>query len=106
MEPHLGAQAVQAVSRRLAEAMERQGVSANALAQKADVDRQVIANLLAGNVWPDVLTVVNLEHALREHLWPDVLTWPRDEAGQPVEPVPEEKPHRMGTRAPRPRKED
>ncbi|WP_239077893.1 XRE family transcriptional regulator [Streptomyces sp. SID9124] len=102
----MAAQALQAFSRKLAEAMERQGVSANALAQKADVNRQVIANVLAGNVWPDVITLANLEFALQERLWPDLLAWPLDEEGRPVEPVSEEKPHRVGSRAPRPRKQD
>ncbi|WP_253208829.1 helix-turn-helix domain-containing protein [Streptomyces niphimycinicus] len=86
MDHHLGAQVAQAVARTLAEAMERQNISANALAQASDVNRQVIANVLAGTVWPDLLTVANLEGALGESLWPNHLEWPRDERGRRVQP--------------------
>jgi transcriptional regulator with XRE-family HTH domain len=86
MDHHLGAQVAQAVARALAEAMERQKISANALAQASDVNRQVIANVLAGTVWPDLLTVANLEGALGEPLWPNQLEWPRDESGRKVQP--------------------
>jgi hypothetical protein len=66
----------------------------------------VIANVLVGNVWPDLLTGADLEGegALREPLWPNHLAWPKDDEGRPVEPSPEEKPHRTGSRAPNPRK--
>ncbi|MEU9348022.1 helix-turn-helix transcriptional regulator [Streptomyces sp. NPDC048278] len=86
MDRHLGAQVAQAVARALAEAMERQKVSANALAQASDVNRQVIANVLAGTVWPDLLTVANLEGALGEPLWPNHLDWPQDESGRRAQP--------------------
>lgn len=86
MEPHLGAQVAQAVSRRLATAMEKQGWSANALAKASGVNRQAIAHVLAGKVWPDLLTVVNLEGALGVGLWPSHWTWPQDDQGRPVDP--------------------
>ncbi|MFC8412528.1 MULTISPECIES: helix-turn-helix domain-containing protein [Streptomyces] len=89
MDELLGARVAQAVARALAEAMERQKISANALAQASDVNRQVIANVLAGAVWPDLLTVASLEGALGERLWPDHLSWPPDENGERAQPLPE-----------------
>ncbi|MGP4084410.1 helix-turn-helix domain-containing protein [Streptomyces sp. KR55] len=89
MDHHLGAQVAQAVARALAKAMERKNVSANALAQASDVNRQVIANVLAGTVWPDLLTVASLEGALGEQLWPNHLEWPLDETGKRAQPQPE-----------------
>lgn len=89
MKPHRGAQVAQAVARALAEAMERQQISANALAQASDVNRQVIANVLAGTVWPDLLTVASLEGALGEALWPDHVHWPVDAEGNRAQPLPE-----------------
>lgn len=86
MDHHIGAQVAQAVARALAEAMERQEISANALAQASDVNRQVIANVLAGTVWPDLLTVANLEGALGVSLWPNHLEWPQDASGRRVQP--------------------
>ncbi|MFI8984641.1 helix-turn-helix domain-containing protein [Streptomyces antimycoticus] len=74
------------MARALAEAMERQKISANALAQASDVNRQVISNVLAGSVWPDLLTVANLEGALGEPLWPNHLEWPQDGSGCRVQP--------------------
>ncbi|MFC3574237.1 helix-turn-helix domain-containing protein [Streptomyces sp. CA-142005] len=75
MLPHCGALVAQAIARRLAEAMTDQQMSANALARKSGVNRQVIANVLNGTVWPDMLTVVDLEGALGVMLWPDHLEW-------------------------------
>lgn len=89
MDDLLGARVAQAVSRALAEAMERQKISANALAQASEVNRQVISNVLAGVVWPDLLTVASLEGALGERLWPDHLSWPQDENGIRAQPLPE-----------------
>lgn len=89
MDDLLGARVAQAVSRALAEAMERKKISANALAQASEVNRQVISNVLAGVVWPDLLTVASLEGALGERLWPDHLSWPQDENGNRAQPLPE-----------------
>ncbi|MFI6022336.1 helix-turn-helix domain-containing protein [Streptomyces sp. NPDC051287] len=75
MQPHRGALVAQAIARRLAEAMTEQQISANALARASGVNRQVIANVLNGTVWPDMLTVVDLEGALDVKLWPDHLEW-------------------------------
>ncbi|MFJ7529352.1 helix-turn-helix domain-containing protein [Streptomyces griseus] len=83
MEPHRGALVAQAIARRLAEAMAEQGVSANALAKKSGVNRQVVTNVLSGSVWPDMLTIVDLEGALGVLLWPDHTQWRIPEPGQP-----------------------
>ncbi|GGX40222.1 helix-turn-helix transcriptional regulator [Streptomyces chryseus] len=88
MDAFRAAQIGQAVARALAEAMERQKVSANTLATKAEVNRQVIANILAGTTWPDLLTVGCLETALGEYLWPRHLDWPADDNGVVQQPMP------------------
>ncbi|MFI5899818.1 helix-turn-helix domain-containing protein [Streptomyces cyaneofuscatus] len=75
MQPHRGALVAQAIARALADAMAEQGMSANALARKSGVNRQVIANVLSGTVWPDMLTVVDLEGALDVMLWPRHVEW-------------------------------
>ncbi|MDD9376920.1 helix-turn-helix transcriptional regulator [Streptomyces sp. ZAF1911] len=88
MEAFRAAQIGQAVARALAEAMKEQQVSANALAAEAEVNRQVIANILAGTTWPDMLTVGCLEVALGVMLWPQHLEWPTDENGVAQQPIP------------------
>ncbi|MFF4166313.1 helix-turn-helix domain-containing protein [Streptomyces sp. NPDC001741] len=75
MEPHRGALVAQAIARKLAQAMSDQGLSANALARRSGVNRQVIANVLNGTVWADTLTVIDLEGALGVILWPDHVQW-------------------------------
>lgn len=69
--------------------MTRQGVSANALAKASGVNRQVIANILAGQVWIDTVTLADLEEALDEMLWPQHVTWTRNAQGEAIEPVSE-----------------
>lgn len=83
MEPHRGALVAQAIARKLAAAMAERGSSANALAQKSGVNRQVITNVLNGSVWPDMLTIVDLEGALGVLLWPDHTQWRIPEPGEP-----------------------
>ncbi|MFD6334468.1 helix-turn-helix domain-containing protein [Streptomyces niveus] len=75
MEPHRGALVAQAIARRLADVMTEQQLSANALAHRSGVNRQVITNVLNGQVWPDMLTVVDLEGALGVMLWPEHAQW-------------------------------
>ncbi|WP_329313792.1 helix-turn-helix domain-containing protein [Streptomyces sp. NBC_01278] len=75
MQAHRGALVAQAIARALSEAMAERGMSANALARKSGVNRQVIANVLNGTVWPDMLTVVDLEGALGVMLWPVHVEW-------------------------------
>ncbi|OAH15176.1 helix-turn-helix domain-containing protein [Streptomyces jeddahensis] len=82
------AQVGQAVARALSEAMERAKLSANALAEISGVNRQVISNILAGAVWPDMFTLVSLEEALEEMLWPRHVDWPMGDDGARHQPVP------------------
>lgn len=77
---HHGARVAQQVASRLAEAMGRQRLSAKRLGLISGVSRQTIANVLNGVVWPDLLTIANLEHALAERLWPG----PLPGAGEPL----------------------
>ncbi|MBL1287054.1 helix-turn-helix domain-containing protein [Streptomyces sp. For3] len=91
MDDHRPAQVGQAIARALSEAMERQSLSANALAAAAGINRQVIANVLAGKAWPDLLTVASLEAALGEMLWPRHIDWPVDENGARQQPLPPQK---------------
>lgn len=88
MEGYRPAQVGQAIARGLAEAMERKGLSANALASASGVNRQVVSNVLAGVTWPDLLTVASLEEALGEVLWPCHVDWPMDEDGVRRQPLP------------------
>lgn len=67
---HHGARVAQVLARRLAAAMKASGLSANRLADSSGVNRQTIANVLAGSSWPDLLTIANLEIALEADLWP------------------------------------
>lgn len=87
MEPHRGALVAQAMAHKLADAMAERGISANALAKMSGVNRQVITNVLNGTVWPDVLTVVDLEGALGILLWPDHTQWKIAEPGRPGDRV-------------------
>ncbi|MEU5417840.1 helix-turn-helix transcriptional regulator [Streptomyces sp. NPDC020667] len=67
---HHAACVAQALARRLAAAMEQRDLSANRLAVAAGINRQTIANVLAGTGWPDLLTIASLEQALDTDLWP------------------------------------
>ncbi|MCP2340660.1 helix-turn-helix domain-containing protein [Actinomadura rupiterrae] len=69
-EPY-GAQVAQELARRLGEAMAEQGFSANRLSRESGVNRQTIANVLAGAVWPDLMTIANLQRALSVRWLPD-----------------------------------
>lgn len=87
------AQVGQALARALSEAMERRGLSANALATASGVNRQVISNILAGTVWPDMFTLASLEETLDEMLWPQHTKWPTGNDGARHQPIPA---HRRG----------
>lgn len=67
---HVAADAVQHVARYLASAINAQHLSLRALATASGVNRQAIADLLAGRFWPDVATVARLGHAVGQPLWP------------------------------------
>lgn len=65
-----GAAAVQHIARNLTAAMSGQHLSLRGLAETAGVNRQAIADLLAGRSWPDVATVARIGAALGAPLWP------------------------------------
>jgi hypothetical protein len=44
-------------------------LSLRVLAAASGVNRQAIADLLAGRSWPDVATVARLGHAIGQPLW-------------------------------------
>lgn len=66
----LGAEAVREVSRSLAAAITDRGLSLRGASAASGVNRQAIADLLAGRSWPDVATVARLGVALDVDLWP------------------------------------
>jgi transcriptional regulator with XRE-family HTH domain len=90
MEADRRALVAQALARRLAEVMEERELSANALARKSGVNRQVIANVLNGMVWPDMITLLDLEAALDVMLWPQHTGWRIPAPGEAPEGVTEE----------------
>ncbi|WP_405772002.1 helix-turn-helix domain-containing protein [Streptomyces sp. NBC_01538] len=67
-----GAVAVQHIARVLTAAMEGRRFSLRGLADASGVNRQAIADLLAGRSWPDVATVARLGDALGTLLWPQM----------------------------------
>jgi hypothetical protein len=66
-----GVEAVRQISARLSVALAEQGWSLRQAAAASGVNRQAIANLLAGDSWPDVATVARLASAIDAGLWPD-----------------------------------
>ncbi|MFJ7910061.1 helix-turn-helix domain-containing protein [Kitasatospora sp. NPDC096204] len=66
----VGAEVVREISRRLAEALAAKGTSLRQAASGSGVNRQAIADLLAGRSWPDVATVARLENFLAVPLYP------------------------------------
>lgn len=64
------ARVVQAIAAALTRHMTRQGLSLRRVAELSGVNRQAIANLLAGDSWPDVATLSRLEDALGVGLYP------------------------------------
>jgi lambda repressor-like predicted transcriptional regulator len=70
MEDHHGARVAQAVAKRLAAALEETGWSVAHLSRISGVARYTSAKALAGEAWPDLLTIANLEKALDCDLWP------------------------------------
>jgi transcriptional regulator with XRE-family HTH domain len=70
LSDHHGAKVAQALAVRLTAAMESTGWSIAELSRRSEVSRLAIANVLAGKVWPDLLTIARLENALDCDLWP------------------------------------
>ncbi|MET8178505.1 helix-turn-helix transcriptional regulator [Streptomyces sp. NPDC005336] len=61
---------VQAIARALADILETQERSLRQVAAGSEVNRQAIADLIAGRCWPDVATVARLENFLAVSLYP------------------------------------
>ncbi|MFD5410388.1 helix-turn-helix domain-containing protein [Streptomyces sp. NPDC060048] len=70
MTDHHGAKVAQALALALAAGLEERCWSVAELSRRSGVSRLTIANVLAGRVWPDLLTVASLELALERDLWP------------------------------------
>ncbi|MGW5446815.1 helix-turn-helix domain-containing protein [Streptomyces asiaticus] len=68
-----GAAAVQAIARTLTAVMSERRLSLRGLAETSGVNRQAIADLLAGRSWPDVATVAWLGAAVDAPLWPQTV---------------------------------
>ncbi|WP_327129410.1 helix-turn-helix domain-containing protein [Streptomyces sp. NBC_01727] len=68
--PDPGAEAVRQIARTLTRALADGGLSLRAAAAGSGVNRQAIADLLAGRSWPDVATVARLTAFTQESLWP------------------------------------
>jgi transcriptional regulator with XRE-family HTH domain len=66
-----GVEAVRQISGALRVVLDERGWSLRQAAAVSGVNRQAIANLLAGDSWPDVATVARLAAALDAGLWPD-----------------------------------
>ncbi|KOU52181.1 hypothetical protein ADK55_16980 [Streptomyces sp. WM4235] len=64
------AEVVQAIARALTAALEGDKRSLRQHAAGSGVNRQAIADLLAGRCWPDVATVARLENFLATPLYP------------------------------------
>ncbi|WP_371598282.1 helix-turn-helix domain-containing protein [Streptomyces sp. NBC_00564] len=73
-----GAAAVQHIAAALAGVMGEQGFSLRTLADASGVNRQAIADLLAGRSWPDVATVARLGSATDTVLWPQTVACERE----------------------------
>ncbi|WP_425834058.1 helix-turn-helix domain-containing protein [Streptomyces fractus] len=64
------AEAVRQIALALAAALYERGLSLRAVAAGSGVNRQAIADLLAGRSWPDVATVARLADFTGACLWP------------------------------------
>jgi transcriptional regulator with XRE-family HTH domain len=65
-----GVEAVRQIAARLTDLLAERGWSLRQAAAASGVNRQAIANLIAGSSWPDVATVARLTAALGASLWP------------------------------------
>lgn len=66
----VGVAHVQHIARELRRALDSAGVGVSEVASRAGLHRGTIHDLLAGDVYPDVLTVARLEAELGARLWP------------------------------------
>jgi hypothetical protein len=69
-DPEPGVEAVRQIAAALKAALAECEWSLRRAASASGVNRQAIANLLAGDSWPDVATVARLGAALGADLWP------------------------------------
>lgn len=65
------ASVVQAIARALTAALEAPRRSLREVAVGSSVNRQAIADLLAGRCWPDIATIARLENFLARPLYPN-----------------------------------
>jgi transcriptional regulator with XRE-family HTH domain len=70
LRDHHGARVAQALAARLQAVIEERDLSQAEFARISGVSRHTIAKALAGESWPDLLTIANLERALGVDLWP------------------------------------
>ncbi|WP_406304017.1 helix-turn-helix transcriptional regulator [Streptomyces sp. NBC_00885] len=70
MTDHHGSRVAQAMAARLKAALDGKGWSVAQLSRISGVARYTIAKAIAGEAWPDLLTIANLEKALDCDLWP------------------------------------
>ncbi|MFJ4851525.1 MULTISPECIES: multiprotein-bridging factor 1 family protein [unclassified Streptomyces] len=70
MEEHHGARVAQALAAKLQAAIDGKQWSVAELSRQSGVARYTITKALAGEAWPDLLTIANLEKALDVDLWP------------------------------------
>ncbi|MEU7026541.1 helix-turn-helix transcriptional regulator [Streptomyces sp. NPDC046275] len=70
LDDHHGARVAQEVAARLRKVVDANGWSMVEAARRSGIDRLTITRVLAGEVWPDLLTVATLEKALDVDLWP------------------------------------
>ncbi|WP_170220849.1 helix-turn-helix domain-containing protein [Amycolatopsis cihanbeyliensis] len=71
---------MQRIAARLAHLLAEQDVSLNALSKAAVVNRQTIANIVEGRVWPTVAVLAELERALGTSFALDPALWPERDA--------------------------
>ncbi|WP_405642780.1 helix-turn-helix domain-containing protein [Streptomyces uncialis] len=76
----MAAEAVRLIARTLTRSLADQNLSLRAAAAGSGVNRQTIADLLAGRSWPDVATVARLTAFTSTSLWPGSINTERKRA--------------------------
>ncbi|MET7328457.1 helix-turn-helix transcriptional regulator [Nonomuraea sp. NPDC005650] len=74
---HPAAAVIQQIAATLAGILAERRLSLRGLAAASGVNRQSVADLLAGKSWPDVATIALLETSLGIRLWPEGTPTPR-----------------------------
>ncbi|GBQ00881.1 helix-turn-helix domain-containing protein [Streptomyces spongiicola] len=70
LDDHHGARVAQEVAARLRKVVDANGWSMVEVARRTGIDRLTVTRVLAGEVWPDLLTIATLEKTLDVDLWP------------------------------------